>query len=87
MFMHKAVLRAIGGSVMVALPKPLLAHVRLAAGSEVEVTMERGKITLAPRARPRYTLQELLAQCDFRKRPTRAEREWQSAPPVGKELL
>ena len=85
--MPKAVLRAIGGSVMVALPKPLLAHVRLGPGSVVDLSMERGKITLAPRARPRYTLQELLAQCDFRKRPKRADREWQSAPPAGKEVL
>lgn len=85
--MSKAVLRAIGGSVMVALPKPLLAHVRLGPGSVVDLSMERGKITLAPRARPRYTLQELLAQCDFRKRPKRADREWQSAPLAGKELL
>ena len=85
--MPKAVLRAIGGSVMVALPKPLLAHVRLGPGSVVDLSMERGKITLAPRARPRYTLQELLAQCDFRKRPRRAERVWQSAPPAGKEAL
>jgi antitoxin ChpS len=85
--MSKAVLRAIGGSVMVALPKCLLAHARLGPGSVVDLSLDRGKITLAPHARPRYTLRELLAQCNFRKRPRRAEREWQSAPPAGKELL
>jgi len=85
--MSKAVLRAIGGSVMVAVPKPFLAQAKLGPGSEVNVAMERGKITLAPLARPQYTLGELLAQCEFRRRPSRAERDWQTAPPVGKEAI
>ena len=84
--MPKAVLRSIGGSVMVALPKPFLAQANLGPGSEVTVSIENGTIMLAP-AGPRYTLQALLARCDFRKRPSRAEREWQDAPPAGKEAI
>ena len=53
----------------------------------MNVSIERGKITLAPLARPRYTLAELLAQCDFRAKPSRAERAWQAMPQVGKEAL
>jgi len=85
--MSKAVLRAIGGSVMVAVPKPFLAQANLGPGSEVRVSLERGRILLSPVAKPRYTLSELLAKCDFRRRPSRAEREWQSAPPAGQELI
>lgn len=84
--MPKAVLRSIGGSVMVALPKPFLAEANLEPGSEVTVSIENGTIMLAPSG-PRYTLQELLARCDFRKKPSRAEREWQHAAPVGKEAI
>lgn len=84
--MTKAVLRSIGGSVMVAVPKPFLAEANLGPGSEVTVSIENGSIMLAPSG-PRYTLRELLARCDFRKKPSRAEREWQGAPPAGKEVI
>ena len=84
--MAKAVLRSIGGSVMVAVPKPFLAQANLGPGSEVDVSVQDGAILLSP-ARPRYALKDLLAQCDFRKRTPRAETEWQSAAPVGKELI
>ncbi|OGA14923.1 MAG: hypothetical protein A3I63_00915 [Betaproteobacteria bacterium RIFCSPLOWO2_02_FULL_66_14] len=85
--MTKAVLRAIGGSVMVAVPKPFLSQANLRPGSEVTVAFERGKITLAPVAKPRYTLNELLARCNFKRRPSRPDREWQAAAPAGQELL
>ena len=71
---------------MVALPKPFLAEANLKPGSEVTVSIENGAIMLAPSG-PRYTLQELLARCDFRKKLSRAAREWQDAPPVGKEVI
>ena len=84
--MPKAVLRSIGGSVMVAVPKPFLAQANLGPGSEVDVSIKDGAILLSP-ARPRYALEELLAQCDFSKRARRAESEWQHAAPVGKEVI
>lgn len=85
--MSKAVLRAIGGSLMVAIPKPFLAQANLGPGSEVTVSIEQGKILITPNIGPRYTLRELLARCDFRRRASRAERQWQDATPVGKEAI
>ena len=84
--MSKAVLRSIGGSVMVAVPKPFLAQTNLGPGSEVDVSIRDGAILLSP-ARPRYALKDLLAQCDFGKRSPRAETDWQNAAPVGKEVI
>ena len=84
--MSKAVLRSIGGSVMVAVPKPFLAIANLGPGSEVEVSVADGSIMLSP-VGPRYTLKELLAKGNLRKRPSRAERDWQDAVPVGKEVI
>ena len=84
--MSKAVLRSIGGSVMVAVPKPFLAQASLGPGSEVDVSVENGAILLSP-ARPRYALKDLLVRCDFRKKASRTDNEWQNAAPVGKEVI
>ena len=84
--MSKAVLRSIGGSVMVAVPKPFLAQANLGPGSQVSVSVANGSIMLSP-VGPRYTLKELLAKGNSRRRPSRAEREWQNAAPVGKEVI
>jgi len=48
-----------------------------------------------PRQRPRYTLDELLAQCNPKarrskqgsKRGSKQEREWLDSKPVGSELI
>ncbi|MCY4487174.1 MAG: hypothetical protein OXF11_08680 [Deltaproteobacteria bacterium] len=47
--------------------------------------MER--LTDEPRARPCYSLDELLAQCDENETPGSEDRTWIDAKPVGKELL
>lgn len=85
--MSNATLRAVGGSVVVALPKPSLDRLNLRPGSRVKVEVDRGKVTLTPITKPRYSLAELLAKCDFRKRASPEDRAWQSAKPVGKEIL
>ena len=85
--MSHATLRAIGGSVVVALPKPSLERLNLRPGSRVRVAVDRGKVTLTPIARPRYTLAQLLAKCDFRRKAPREERAWESGKPVGKEVI
>ena len=72
---------------MVAVPKPFLAQANLGPGSRVAVSIENGRILLSPIVSPRYTLAELLAQCDFRKKAARPEHEWQAAAPVGKEVI
>ena len=82
-----ATLRAVGGSVVVALPKPSLERLNLRAGSRVKIEVDDGKVTLTPVAKPRYTLARLLAGCDFTKKSSSEDRAWQSARPVGKEIL
>jgi antitoxin ChpS len=81
--MHTATLRAVGGSVSVTLPRQLLRTLGLAAGASVAVTLEDGRLVLAP-ARPRYALDELLAGMkpgDMPKAPG-----WLNAKPVGREV-
>ena len=85
--MSNAILRAVGGSVVVALPKPSLERLNLRAGSRVRVEVDRDKVTLTPISKPRYTLAELLAKCDFSKKMSREERAWVSSKPVGREII
>lgn len=84
---HAVVLRKVGGSVMLALPPPLLELVELAAGQQVDVSVEEGRILVEPRRRPRYTLAELLSRCDPAAPFAEEDREWLEAPPAGSELL
>lgn len=85
--MHKTRLRKVGGSVMLTVPPVLLDLLRLHAGAQVGVSVEKGRLVVEPHARPRYTLSDLLAESKFPKRRSRADRAWLDDPPLGGELL
>jgi antitoxin ChpS len=86
--MATVTLRTLGGSVVMAVPKQILGMMHLGAGSLVEVNMENGKLVVEPKAKPRYTLAELLAQCnDENMALAQEDRDWLAARPVGKEAL
>jgi len=81
--MPTATLRAVGGSVVMAIPKRILDLVHLQAGSRVDIDVRQGQLIVIPRRKKRYTLTELLAQCDSAAPLTAEEREWLDAPPLG----
>jgi antitoxin ChpS len=85
--MHTTNLRKVGGSVMLAVPPALLEILRLQAGAKVGMAVESGRLVVEPQPRRRYTLDELLAQCDPRAPRSPDEREWQDSKPVGGELI
>jgi antitoxin ChpS len=85
--MHVTNLRKVGGSVMLAVPPALLDVLHLTAGAKVGVTVDNGRLVVEPQARPHYTLDELLAQCDPSAELTAEDREWLDAKPAGHELL
>lgn len=85
--MYTTSLRKVGGSVMLAVPPAILDLLRLRSGTVVGVSVEGGRLVVEPQQRPRYTLDELLAQCDASAEITDEEREWIDAKPVGGELL
>jgi antitoxin ChpS len=84
--MHTTNLRKVGGSIMMAVPPAVLDMLKLTAGSTVAVTVDNGKLVIEPQHRQRYTLEELLAQCDPNASATE-DREWLDAPGTGGELL
>jgi len=85
--MHTTNLRKVGGSIMLAVPPALLDVLHLAAGAKVGLAVDNGRLVVEPAARPRYTLDELLAQCDPAADPAADGRNWLNANPVGRELL
>ena len=85
--MHTTNLRKVGGSTMLAIPPALLEVLRLQAGATVGIAIEGGCLIVEPQKRPRYTLQELLEQCDPSAEFSSEEREWLDAESVGGEIL
>ena len=85
--MHTTNLRKVGGSVMLAVPPALLDVLELRAGARVDIGIEEGRLIVAPRTRPSYTLDELLAQCDETAPADQEDRAWLEARPLGNELL
>ena len=85
--MHTTSLRKVGGSVMLAVPPALLDLLGLRPGAKVGVAVEKGRLIVEPQKRPRYTLEELLAQCNPKFGRTKQEREWLNSKPVGGELI
>ena len=85
--MHITKLRKVGGSVMLAVPPALLDILHLQPGAKVGIAVESGRLVVEPQKRRRYTLDELITQCNPKARRTKEEREWLDSKPVGGELI
>ncbi len=86
--MATVTLRSLGGSVVMVVPKKILSLVDLKAGSRVRIGIENGRVVIEPRAKPHYTLAELLAKSPRNAlKLSREDRAWLSGGPVGKEAL
>ena len=85
--MHTTSLRKVGGSVMLAVPPAVLDLLSLKVGTVVGISVDGDRLVIESRKRPKYTLQQLLDQCDFSLPISDEEREWLDAPRVGEELL
>lgn len=85
--MYTTNLRKVGGSVMLAVPPAILEQLQLKVGATVGLAVDGERLVMQPRPKPRYTLEELLAKCDYSEPMPPEDREWLDAPPVGRELL
>ena len=85
--MHTTNLRKVGGSIMLAVPPAILDLLHLHAGATVGLAVDRGRLVVEPTLRPRYSLDELLAQCDASAEVSTEDRDWLDGKPAGRELL
>jgi antitoxin ChpS len=84
---HDSRLRKVGGSVMLAIPKPMLESLDLAPNSPVGLSIEAGKLVVDPKKRRRHSLAELLAEGRRSRQRARPDREWVSGKRAGRELI
>ena len=85
--MHATKLRKVGGSIMLAVPPALLAILRLRPGAKVGIAVHSGRLIVEPNPRPRYSLSDLLAQCNPKSVRRKQDREWLHSKPTGRELI
>lgn len=85
----RTTLKKAGGSLVMTVPAGARDALNLSAGQEMEIAVIDNTMVLqaAKPARPKYTLDELLAECDFDAPYSDEERAWLDDAPVGRELL
>jgi antitoxin ChpS len=72
---------------MLAIPKAMLDALDLSADASVGLSIKAGRLVIDPKKRRRYSLDELLAQCNPSARRSRKDRDWLVGPAVGRELV
>jgi antitoxin ChpS len=81
-------IRKIGNSSGLILPAVMLKTLHLSEGDEIEISENGNQIVITPKQnQPKYTLKELLAQCDLKAPMPAAVKEWEEIQPVGRESL
>lgn len=80
-------LRNLGGSIVVTLPKRMLNMMNLQAGSQVSIEALDGKLIIESKAKPHYSLVELLAQCDLTQSLSEDEKIWLNDGMTGAEEI
>lgn len=71
-----------GNGLALQIPQSYAAEADLALGSEVEVTVEQGRLVITPSTKPRFTLDELVAGIT----PENRHAEFDTGPAVGNEV-
>ena len=71
---------------MITIPPVILDSMQLRVGATVDLSVTGDRLLVRPQKKPRYTLDELLDQCDPKASVTREGRAWLNAPKTGREL-
>jgi antitoxin ChpS len=85
--MRTTYLRKVGGSVMLSVPPTLLDLLHLQPGAKVGIAIQGGRLVVEPHPGPRYSLEELLEQCNPKARRGKEERAWLTDNAGGHELI
>lgn len=75
-----------GNSAAIRLPATVLKQMRLGVGSTLSLDTAGEALVLKPvRSKPKYTLEELMAQCDLDAPEPADMADWNAMRPVGRE--
>ncbi len=85
----KTNIRKIGNSAGLILPAVILKKLNLSEGDEIQISEKENQIVITPtKIKPnKYTLKELLAQCDLNAPMPEVVKEWDDIQPIGRESL
>lgn len=76
-----------GNSAAIRLPAAVLKQMRLGVGSTLNLDTAGEALVLKPvRSKPKYTLEELMAQCDLNAPEPADMADWNAMRPVGREV-
>lgn len=75
-----------GNSMALRIPARTMKAWGVEEGQAVVLAIKAGVLVATPTQR-RYTLAELVAQCDFSQPMTSDDQAWDSTPPVGLEVI
>ncbi len=81
-----ATVHEVDGEFTVNVPENVAREYGLREGLALDVNIVNNKLVLKPR-RSKYTVEELLAQCDFSLPMSEEDKEWDAMRPVGRELI
>lgn len=80
----EVILKKMGNSTALIVPPPVLRDLGIAAGQPMSLeTTADGRIVITPKRK--FTLAQMLAQCDPKAPPPADLTAWDTAPPVGGE--
>jgi antitoxin ChpS len=71
---------------MLAVPPAILDLLHLRAGATVGLAVEGDHLVVQPQPSFRYSLDDLLAECDPQAEISDEDRAWTDAAPIGREL-
>ena len=78
-------IRAVGGSLAITIPKAIVDELNLKADAKVALAIVEGQLVIKTNPRPKYKLEDLLAQCDSTAPRDPELEEWLNAPALGRE--
>jgi antitoxin MazE len=71
-----------GNSLAVRIPKPFVEETHITSGSQIDLTVDNGRIVIVPQVEPKYSLAELLQGVTARNKHS----ETDTGPAVGQEV-
>lgn len=85
-FIMELSIRKLGNSAGIILPAALLRSLQLSVGSSVTAEQIKGTLVLTPAVNPRFSLGDMIAQCDSKAQPPKDMSAWNGMTAVGKEV-
>jgi antitoxin ChpS len=80
-------LRTVGGLIAMTIPKAIVDELGLKPDAKVDLVVEDGSLVVTASKRPKYKLDDLLAQCDADAPRDPELDEWLNMPSVGREII